>query len=109
MIALLLSLILFKPETKLEAMVRQDTKSSRITPKGTKPSVRSEAQPEVVTEEPASIAVPIIMFGSFAIGAGILLTNYLVESETLGTPSNWYLLIGLGLVLVGIVSSTRLR
>lgn len=48
------------------------------------------------------------MFASFIVGTGIILFNYLTN-DVLGTPSNWYLLGGLGLILVGIVAATQYR
>ncbi len=56
----------------------------------------------------SSPLVPIVMFGSLLVGAGVILFNYLTE-DILGTPSNWYLLGGLGLVLVGIIAATQYR
>jgi hypothetical protein len=59
-------------------------------------------------DKPSPIVVPIVMFGSFIAGIGIILFNYLPH-DLLGTPSNWYLLGGLGLVLVGIIAATQYR
>jgi hypothetical protein len=101
-------------------VVRQDkSKPGRITPKGTAP-VAGGAQPggiegssgvsrePVQLDGPSPVVVPIVMFGSFAIGVAIILFNYLTE-DILGTPNNWYLLGGLGMVLVGIIAATQYR
>lgn len=48
------------------------------------------------------------MFAAFILGTGMILFNYLTDG-ILGTPSNWYLLGGLGLILVGIVAATQYR
>ena len=56
----------------------------------------------------SSIVVPIVMFASLTLGALVILFNYLTE-DILGTPNNWYLFGGLGLVLVGIVAATQYR
>lgn len=101
-------------------MVRQDkSKPGRITPKGTAPGAAGSeggaaagpsgvGRDPVQIDGPSPIAVPILMFGSFAIGVAVILFNYLTE-DILGTPSNWYLLGGLGFVLVGIVAATQYR
>lgn len=97
-------------------MVRQDkSKSGRVTAKGTVPhnqakaaSFAAETEGRVVVSEDdrSSIIVPIIMFGTFIVGGLMILLNYL---QLIGEPSNWYLLGGLGLVLVGIVMATQYR
>lgn len=85
-----------------------------MTPKGTisTPSGAEEAsgpgRVPVQIEGSSSVAVPIVMFGSLILGALLILFNYMTE-DVLGTPSNWYLLGGLGLVLVGIVAATQYR
>ena len=95
-------------------MVRQDkSKSGRVTPKGTQPqrqvtgptSTSDTGRTPVELDKPSPIIVPILMFGSFILGTGMILFNYLL----LDTPSNWYLLGGLGLILVGIVAATQYR
>lgn len=48
------------------------------------------------------------MFASLTIGGVVILFNYLTE-DILGTPSNWYLLGGLGFVLIGIITATQYR
>ena len=48
------------------------------------------------------------MFASLGLGTLVILFNYLTE-DILGTPSNWYLLGGLGLILVGIIAATQYR
>ncbi len=85
-----------------------------MTPKGTvsTPSELSESsgvgRTPVKVDGGSSAIVPIVMFGSLVLGAVMILFNYLTE-DILGTPSNWYLLGGLGLVLVGIVAATQYR
>ena len=85
-----------------------------MTPKGTvsTPSELDEASGvgrTVVDGDTGSpVIVPVLMFGSLTLGAVMILFNYLTE-DILGTPSNWYLLGGLGLVLVGIVAATQYR
>jgi hypothetical protein len=85
-----------------------------VTPKGTI-STQSEVdeasgvgRTPVRVDTGSSVVVPVVMFGSLILGALMILFNYLTE-DILGTPSNWYLLGGLGLVLVGIVAATQYR
>jgi len=97
-------------------VVRQDkSKPGRVTPKGTVPhnqakvsafAAESEGHRVVTEDQRSSIIVPIIMFGTFLIGSLMILLNYL---ELIGDPSNWYLLGGLGLILVGIILATQYR
>jgi hypothetical protein len=49
------------------------------------------------------------MVVGFLGGVITILGNYLFEIDALGSPSNWYLLGGLGLILVGILAATQYR
>jgi hypothetical protein len=98
-------------------VVRQDkTKPGRTTPKGTTPTPSGDAgtgasgvgRTPVNIDGPSPMVVPVVMFGSLILGTLIILFNYLTE-DILGTPSNWYLLGGLGFVLVGIITATQYR
>ncbi len=84
-----------------------------MTPKGTKPtgqiserSIRREPAPLL---GPSPIWVPILMVVGLLGGVITILGNYMFEIDALGTPSNWYLLGGLGLILVGILAATQYR
>jgi len=94
-------------------MTRQvEGKRGRVTEKGTAPiSVsRGEASADSYEfNEPSPLIVPIVMFGSLILGILVILVNYIATIDFLGMPDNWYLLGGLGLVLVGIITATRLR
>lgn len=87
-----------------------------MTPKGTvpqaaKPGPTATNVPRSTfaeAEKSSSVVVPIIMFGSFIAGIGLILFNYLPHG-LFGMPSNWYLLGGLGLILVGIIAATQYR
>jgi len=72
------------------------------------PTSTATDQAPVEVDKPSPIIVPIVMFGTFIVGIGVILFNYLPH-ELLGTPSNWYLLGGLGLILVGIIAATQYR
>ncbi len=105
------------------SVVRQDkSKSGRVTPKASdvesapaeKNDDDSSVKPRKVSREPVKVAgpspiiVPILMFGLWGLGAAILLANYIVR-DFAGMPSNWYLLVGLVLVLLGFIPATRFR
>jgi hypothetical protein len=87
-----------------------------VTPKGTGAAVSSEdgvgpsgvGRTPVNIDGPSSAIVPVVMFASLGLGTLVILFNYLTE-DILGTPSNWYLLGGLGLILVGIIAATQYR
>jgi hypothetical protein len=72
------------------------------------PGASGVGRTPVKIDGPSPILVPILMFGTLTLGTAIILFNYLTE-DILGTPSNWYLLGGLGFVLVGIVTATQYR
>jgi hypothetical protein len=70
--------------------------SSRYTP----PSARD-------LQLPSPTWVPVLMFTLFALGMLVIFLNYV---ELLpGSVSNWYLLVGLGLILAGIITATQYR
>lgn len=81
-----------------------------MTPKGTK-STLSAADDELTFAETVDLDdgsapwVAWLMFGGLALGTLVIFVNYLILSD----PSNWWLLSGLVLVLVGIVAATRYR
>jgi len=66
--------------------------------------------PVPVSVKHSSRWVPIFMFGFFIIGVAMILLNYLPGAPLLpGDTSNWYLLGGLGAILLGFVAATRYR
>lgn len=93
-------------------MARQDPSKSRVTPKGTNTEQISERS---IRSEPAQILapspkwVPALMIVGFVGGVLMILVNYLFVIDALGTPSNWYLLGGLGMILAGILAATQYR
>jgi hypothetical protein len=104
----------------LDAVARQDRKKKggRATPKGASGSGARHASPNV--QEPTSgrytppipqelkvspTWVPVLMFTLLGLGALVIFLNYLGLLP--GATDNRYLLLGLGLVLGGIVTSTQ--
>jgi hypothetical protein len=74
---------------------RASDPSSRYTP----------PVPRYVKESPRW--VPALMFGLLIAGALAIVLNYL--GVTPASPSNWYLLGGLGAILAGIITATQYR
>lgn len=85
--------------------------SARTTPKGGPKAAGSGSgrytPPTQHAYAPSPTWVPVLMFTLFGVGFLAILLNY---SEVLpGAPSGWYLLGGLGAILVGIITATQLR
>jgi hypothetical protein len=100
-----------------------------VTPKGTQPgALPTAARPTLGATEHARHAaapsarytppthklkgpsprwVPILMFTLLIVGALVLVLNYLTLLP--GATSNWYLPVGLGLILGGIITATQYR
>ncbi len=79
----------------------------RVTPKGTRPETDRYSPPMAAAVMPSPVWVPILMFGLLGLGALSILLNYLGVPP--GSPDNWYLLVGLGLILLGIITATQYR
>lgn len=101
---------------------RRTEGSGRVTPKGG-PKPRSKSSnpnsggpgsstrytppvKDVYAESPKWI--PVVMFGLFAVGMLVIFLHY-VEAFLPGAASNWYLLVGLGAILGGILTATQYR
>ena len=82
--------------------------SGRVTAKKTPAASARYTPPTAKFEEmPSPIWVPILMFTLFALGMITIFLNYvgLLPNAT----SNWYLLLGLGFILGGIITATQYR
>ncbi len=53
------------------------------------------------------IWVPVLMFTLLALGAIVIVLNYVALLP--GDTNNWYLMAGLGLLLAGMVVATQLH
>lgn len=54
--------------------------------------------------------VPILMFALWGIGLALIILNYMgVLPGSEGSGSGWYLVVGLGSILAGIVAATQYR
>ena len=96
----------------------------RVTPKGTRPAAKGPlgravgrdgapvtsgryTAPVPSSYEASSWWVPAIMLAFFAVGVIGILLNYLGVLPS--SPSNWYLLGGLGCIVLGFIAATRYR
>jgi hypothetical protein len=89
--------------------------TGRVTPKGTSPaSARAAASGTTTGRYTAPIPdeyrsspwyVPAIMLGLFGLGILVIVLNYLALLPA--SPSNWYLLGGLGGIVAGFVAATK--
>ena len=81
--------------------------SGRVTPKGTRPDTNTYEPPSIRRAQPSPAWVPALMFGLLAAGTLLIVLNYVDVLP--GSPTNTWLLIGLGAILGGIITATQLR
>lgn len=82
--------------------------SGRVTPKKVPGASTRYTPPTAKFEDmPSPVWVPVLMFTLFGLGMLTIFLNYvgLLPSAT----SNWYLLLGLGFILGGIITATQYR
>ena len=80
-----------------------------MTPKKTPAASTRYTPPTPHYEDlPSPTWVPVLMFTLFALGMLTIFLNY-VAVLLPGATSNWYLLLGLGFILGGIVTATQYR
>lgn len=83
--------------------------SKRVTPKSTPAASTRYTPPTPHYEDlPSPMWVPVLMFTLFALGMLVIFLNY-VAILLPGATSNWYLLLGLGFILGGIITATQFR
>ncbi len=88
---------------------RSKRTSKRVTPKGTPAASTRYTPPTAQFEDlPSPTWVPVLMFTLFALGMLVIFFNY-VALLLPGATSNWYLLLGLGFILGGIITATQYR
>ncbi|MGH9246470.1 MAG: cell division protein CrgA [Acidimicrobiales bacterium] len=101
--------------------VKRKVEGGRVTSKSAKaekgggrvtPSPTGRYTPPVPRELKVSPRwVPVLMFGLLGLGILVILLNYVGIVPALGPlpddTSNWYLLIGLVLILGGIITATQ--
>jgi len=80
-------------------------RGGRVTPRAQESSGRYT--PPIPREQKVSPPwVPALMFTCLLLGVAIVILNYLPHVLPGGT-SNWYLLLGLGLITAGFVTATQ--
>jgi len=87
---------------------KRRVQGGRVTPKGTQPHNAKPIETlREVSSEPSPPWVTWLLFGLLAIGMLIIFLNYtkLLGGET----HNGYTLLGLGFILGGIITATRLH
>jgi LPXTG-motif cell wall-anchored protein len=50
----------------------------------------------------------VLMFALWIIGALVIMLNY-IQHVLPGVPNNWYLIVGLALILLGLFVATQYR
>jgi hypothetical protein len=83
-------------------------KNKRVTEKGG-PGASTRYTPKAVHYEdmPSPMWVPVLMFAMWILGMLSIILNYMGLLP--GGTSNWYLLLGLGFILAGIITATQYR
>jgi hypothetical protein len=73
------------------------------------PSTSTRYTPKVIDKKdlPSPMWVPVLMFAFFAIGVLAIFLNY--TGVLPASPSTWYLVVGLGAILAGIITATQYR
>jgi hypothetical protein len=83
-------------------------KNKRVTDKGG-PGASTRYTPKATHYEdmPSPMWVPVLMFAMWILGMLSIILNYMGLLP--GGTSNWYLLLGLGFILAGIITATQYR
>jgi hypothetical protein len=84
---------------------KRAAKGGRTTPKVVESGRYTAPIPK--SEKVSPLWVPALMFTCLGLGMIIIITNYVDVLP--GGTSNWYLLIGLGLITVGFLTATQYR
>jgi hypothetical protein len=91
-------------------MPRRETRGGRTTAKGTKPGTGRYTPPIPREVKVSPRWVPVLMFTLLIGGLLVIVLNYLGVMPTKdGGASNWYLLLGLGLITGGFITATGYR
>ncbi len=94
---------------------KRKVQGGRVTPKGTRPEqpkdhLQTTAPSLSAGKPPSPMWVPVLMFGLLLVGMIVIILNYMGLLPFVdGEASNWYLLLGLGLILGGIITATQYR
>jgi hypothetical protein len=86
------------------------TPKGRATAKGTQPGTGRYTPPIPREVKVSPKWVPVLMFTLLISGLLVIVLNYLgVMPTASGDASNWYLLLGLGLITGGFITATGYR
>jgi hypothetical protein len=98
-----------KKAEEAEAKNKKKRKNRRVTEKGTTPNASTRYTPPSAKfdDMPSPLWVPVLMFTLFALGMLTIFLNYVGMLPA--ATSNWYLLLGLGFILSGIITATQYR
>ena len=88
------------------APVARPTRGGRKKDKVAPDHTSKRYTPPSKHDMPSPMWVPVLMFGCLAIGAIVIMLNYV---GVLGAVSNLKLVIGLAFILVGIITATQYR
>ncbi len=86
---------------------KRRVQGGRVTPRGTRPESEAAPRVPVTASKVSPIWVPVLMFTLLALGAIVIVLNYVALLP--GDTSNWYLMAGLGLLLAGMLVATQLH
>ena len=88
---------------------KRRVQGGRVTPKGTQPhNAKSVETLHHGSDEPSAPWVTWLLFGLLALGMLVIFLNY-TKLVPGGETHNGFTLVGLGLILGGIITATRLR
>lgn len=91
-------------------MAKGASRGGRVTPKGQRPGGGRYTPPIPKEHKVSPKWVPILMFTLLGAGLLVIILNYLGLMPTKdGEASNWYLLLGLGLITGGFITATGYR
>jgi hypothetical protein len=96
-------------------MPRRAPRGGRVTPKQSKQPARTTTSGRYTPPIPREVKtsprwVPVLMFLFLISGLMVIVLNYLgVLPTKSGDASNWYLLLGLGLITAGFITATGYR
>jgi uncharacterized membrane protein len=90
---------------------KRKIEGGRVTPKGgptATPSARYTPPVARKQDMPSPMWVPVLMFTLLGMGVLVIVLNY-VSLLPGGDVSNWYLVLGLVLILGGIITDNQFR
>ncbi|MDZ7733597.1 MAG: cell division protein CrgA [Acidimicrobiia bacterium] len=94
-----------RPPKRKVAGTENRAAGGRTTPKSDDEGPTRYTPPTPRSQKVSPMWVPVLMFTLFGLGGAVIVLNYLGLLP--GAASNWYLLVGLGLILGGIITATN--